>query len=237
MGSADDAVHKEARPKISARERRDLLRERLLRDPLRELSESELLELLLSFATRTRDVRLLSEQLLTTFGGLRGVLDASSVELRTFKGLGFQAVALVRMVREIVERCSELPHLPAEVLAHPEEMQRYLLARMGSLRGEAILLVFLNSQGVLLGEELLAAGTLDRTVMFPRQVMEFALHYNAASLVVVHNHPHGPPLPSARDRDEAERLRDALLPFDVRVVDAIVVGQTRCFSIFKNAPL
>jgi DNA repair protein RadC len=67
--------------------------------------------------------------------------------------------------------------------------------------------------------------------------MERAQQYNAASLVVVHNHPYGPPLPSASDREEAERLRDVLRPFEIRVLDAIVVGQTRCFSIFRNAPL
>jgi DNA repair protein RadC len=226
MGSKDDSAR-----------RRELLQERLFRDPLRGLSESELLELLLFSITRQRDTRLLAEELLAAFGSLRGVLDASTVELRTFKGAGLQVATLVRLVREIADRCSELRQLPAEVLAHPQEMQRYLLARMGAMRGEAILLVFLNGQGILLGDELLGAGTLDRAVIFPRQVMERALHYNAASLIIVHNHPHGPPLPSVRDREEAERLRDVLRPFDVRVLDAIVVGQTRCFSIFKNAPL
>lgn len=219
------------------RQRKALLVERLLRDSVRSLDDTEMLELLLTFVSRTRAVKPIAAQLITKFGSLRGVLDASSVELKRLGGLGEQAVALVRLAREIAARYSESPQLPNEVLAHPEELQRYLLARMGSLRDEAILLVFLNGQGVLLGEELLAAGTLDQTVLFPRQVIERALQYNAASLVVVHNHPYGPPLPSASDREEAERLRDVLLPFEIRVLDAIVVGQTRCFSIFRNAPL
>jgi DNA repair protein RadC len=237
MSSTDDSAYEQTQANDGARRRRDLLLERLLRDSQRGLTDAEVLELLLSSVGRTQEVKRVAEHLVTTFGSLRSVLGASNLELERFKGLRPQAVALVGVVREIAARCSELPQLPAEVLAHPEELQRYLLARMGSMRGEAILLVFLNSQGVLLGEELLAVGTLDQTVMFPRQVMERALHYNAASLVVVHNHPHGPPLPSARDREEAERLRDVLLPFDIRVLDAIVVAQARCFSIFKNVPL
>ena len=220
-----------------ARQRKAELLERLLRDSERRFNDAELIELLLTFVSRKREIKPIADRLLKTFGSLRGVLDASSVELKKLAGLSEAAVALVRVIRELATRYSESPQLPNEVLAHPEELQRYLLARMGSLRGEAILLVFLNSQGVLLGEELLTAGTLDQTVVFPRQVMERSLHYNAASLVVVHNHPHGPPLPSAPDREEAERLRDVLRPFDIRVLDAIVVGQTRCFSIFRNAPL
>jgi DNA repair protein RadC len=237
MTSGTDSAQNEARAKRSSARRRELLVERLLRDPLRGLNEAELLELLLSSCTRLPTAKPLAEELLGAFGSLRGILDASTVELRTFKRAGLQVAALVRLIREIVERCSALPLLPAEVLSHPQELQRYLVARMGAMRGEAILLVFLNSQGILLGEELLGAGTLDQTVMFPRQVMERALHFNAASLVIIHNHPHGPPLPSARDREEAERLRDVMRPFDIRVLDAIVVGQTRCFSIFNNAPL
>ncbi len=237
MGSGRDSAQPEAKVPGSSAQRKDLLLERLFRDPLRGLNESELLELLLFFVTRRRGVSPLAGELLAAFGGLRGVLDASAVELRTLEGVGPQSAALIRLVREIADRCSTIRQLPAEVLAHPQEMQRYLLARMGPMKGEAILLVFLNSQGILLGEELLSTGTIDQAILFPRQVMERALHYNAASLVIVHNHPHGPPLPSARDREEAERLRDLLMPFDIRILDAIVVGQTRCFSIFRNAPL
>jgi DNA repair protein RadC len=237
MRSRRDPALSEPKAAGSPAKRKELLLERLFRDPLRGLTESELLELLLSFVTRRGDVKPLAEKLLAAFGSLRSVLDASAVELRAVEGLGVQSAALVRLVREIGDRCAPWRQLPAEVLAHPQEMQRYLLARMGDLRGEAILLVFLNSQGILLGEELVGAGTIDQAILFPRQVMERALHYNAASLVIVHNHPHGPPLPSARDREEAERLRDLLMPFDIRILDAIVVGQTRCFSIFRNAPL
>ncbi len=223
--------------KLTAVQRKELLLERLFRDPLRGLTATELLELLLLFVTRGRDLQPRAEELLAAFGSLRGVLDASTVELKTFDGIGVQAAALIRLVREIADRCSATRQLPLEVLGHPQELQRYLVARMGPMRGEALLLLFLNSQGILLGEELIGAGTIDQAILFPRQVMERALHYNAASLVIVHNHPHGPPLPSARDREEAERLRDLLMPFDIRILDAIVVGQTRCFSIFKNAPL
>lgn len=74
-------------------------------------------------------------------------------------------------------------------------------------------------------------------VVFPRLVIQRALKKNASALLIVHNHPHGPPLPTLRDREEAERLREILRPFNISVKDSIVVGAGRCFSIFRNSPL
>ena len=105
------------------------------------------------------------------------------------------------------------------------------------MREETVLAVFLNSLGEVLGEEFIGTGTVNQVVLFPRQIMGMALRYNASALVLVHNHPHGPPVPSARDAEEAEHIRDILRPFDITLVDSIVVGYNRCFSIFRNRPL
>jgi len=147
------------------------------------------------------------------------------------------AAGLVRLAGEIVGRCSEVMSPSGEILKDPRELERYLLARFKGMTEEALLLVFMSSQGLALGEELLGAGTVNEVVTFPRQIVGRCLYYNASALIIVHNHPHGPPLPSVRDREEPERLRDILLPFDITVKDSIVVGQNRCFSIFKNSPL
>jgi DNA repair protein RadC len=196
-----------------------------------------MLELLLSYALPGKDLSPIIEESLRRFGSLYGVLRASTVELAEAPGVGLHAAGLVRLAGEIVGRCSEVRSPSGEILKDPQELGRYLLARLGGMREETLLLIFLSSQGLALGEELLGAGTVNQVVTFPRQIMERCLYYNSSALIIVHNHPHGPPLPSVRDREEAERLRDILLPFDIMVKDSIVVGQNRCFSIFKNSPL
>jgi DNA repair protein RadC len=216
---------------------RKVLQERLLRGESGLLSPSEILGLLLTYGLPIGPARRVADSLLDTFGDIKGVINASAEELSRCSGVGPRQSLLVRLVREILELCSAPPPIPREILGNPKELERYLLARMSPMKEEALLLIFLNRQGEVLGQELLGAGTVDQVVMFPRQVMERALRFNASSLMVIHNHPHGPPLPSVRDREEAERLRGLLLPFDVSVLDAIVVGSNRCFSIFRNAPL
>lgn len=216
---------------------RERLKQRLLREGADGLTEVEILELLLTFAIPGRDLPGKARELIERFGDLTGVLRGSSSELTQVEGVGDHTATLVRLAGEIAARCAVTIYPPTEILRHPKETERYLVSRMGAMKEENVLLVFLNDQGVILGEEMLGGGTVNQVVVFPRQVMQKALQHNASALLIVHNHPHGPPLPTLRDREEAERLREAMRPFDVTVKDLIVVGAGRCFSIFKNSPL
>lgn len=216
---------------------RQRLKERFLREDAFGLPDREILELLLTYAIPRKDVRPLAEDLLNRFGDLRGVLAASTVELARVRGLRTHTATLIRLAGEIGIRCSQLQADSPEILATPREIERFLVARFTGVKEEKLLLIFLDEQGVILGEELMGAGTVDQVVTFPRQVMELALRHNASSMIIAHNHPHGPPIPSVRDREEAERLREILRPFDIKVKDSIVVAGNRGFSIFRNRPL
>lgn len=219
------------------KERRERLKQRLLREGADGLTEVEILELLLTYAIPGRDLAESARELVAQFGDLRGVLRASSSELTRVEGVGERTATLLRLAGEIVVRYSGRTYPPTEILRHPKEMERYLVSRIGGMKEENVLLVFLNDQGEILGEEMLGGGTVNQVVVFPRKVMQKTLQHNASALLIVHNHPHGPPLPTLRDREEAERLREAMRPFDVTVKDSIVVGAGRCFSIFRNTPL
>ncbi|HMK37547.1 MAG TPA: JAB domain-containing protein [Desulfomonilaceae bacterium] len=201
------------------------------------VTDRELLELILGYAAPQEDLQFLTSNMMEHFGGLREILDCPSVELLRVDGVGERMAVLMRLVRETVYRYSE-PHLAGKnILVESTHLEQYLVSRFRGLKDENVLLVFLNDQGVVLGEEMSGAGSVDQVILVPRQVMSSALKHNASSVVLAHNHPHGPPIPSQRDREEAERLREILMPFDVKTLDSIVVGPNRCFSIFKNRPL
>ncbi len=216
---------------------RERLKEQFLRYGALGLSDTDLLELVLTYAIPRRDVRPLAEELLSRFGSLERVVNASAVELAAIHGISSHTAALVRLVGEIPIRLAGSGQQLSDVLENPKELERYLMARLSKSQEEQLLLLLLDDQGLVLGEPTMGAGTVNRLVTFPRQVMQAALKLNASRLIVAHNHPHGPPLPSVRDREEAERLRDILHPFDLTVEDCIVVTGSRCFSIFKNRPL
>jgi DNA repair protein RadC len=217
--------------------RNETLKMRLLREGAASFSDSEVLELLLSFAVQPKEVQPLAEHLTARFGDLRGVLISSTLDLASVPGVSEHAAALIRLAGELVARGSEAVEPSSEILARPDELQHYLLARMRGMKEEKILLIFFDHQGAVLAEEFVGAGTIDQAVIFPRQIMELALRCNAGALIIAHNHLHGPPLPTVQDSEEAERLREILRPFDITLEDSIVVGQTKCFSIFKNAPI
>ncbi len=192
---------------------------------------------LLSLVFHAEDAEATAKRLLSRFGDLRGALNASAVELLEVEGVDERVVELLRVVREIALRVSEARPAAPDVLNDPKEIEAYLSRRFGSAKDERLLVIFLDGSGVVLGEEMMGAGTVDQVVAFPRQVMAGALEHNASALLTAHNHPHGPPIPSARDREDAERLGEILRPFDLTLVDSIVVGRNRCFSIFQNGPL
>jgi len=216
---------------------RERLKERFLRQEARRLTDVEILELLLTYAVPRRDMKPIAEEMLRRFRDLRGVLKASTVELVAIDGVSRHTAALIRLAGRIAVHCSERLAAPPEMLTDPKDMQTYLVSRFSAMRDEKLILVLLNDQGLILGEQIIGAGTVNQVVTFPREVMETALRYGASALIMAHNHPHGPPIPSVRDREEAERLREILRPFDIKVRDSIVVGQNRCFSIFENRPL
>lgn len=201
------------------------------------LADVEVLELLLTFAGARGEAERVAAQLLEQFGDLRNVLAASARELAATDGVTAHATALMHLVREIALRCSDSAGAPPEILRNDRAIEQHLLSRFAGLREERLMLILLDRQSVVLAEEFVGSGTVDQVVAFPRQVMEMALRHGASSIIIAHNHLHGPPLPSVRDREEAERMRDILRPFDVLVQDALVVGQNRCFSIFANRPL
>jgi DNA repair protein RadC len=203
----------------------------------RSLPDAEVLELLLTYAVPSRDMGPAAAQLVQRFGDLRNVLCASAREVEQTEGVTPHVAALIQLAREVALRCSDRAGAPPEILRNDREIEQHLLARFGGLREERLLLIFLDRHGVVLAEEFVGSGTVDQVVAFPRQVMEMVLRHRASSIIMAHNHLHGPPLPSVRDREEAERMRDILRPFDVLVQDALVVGQNRCFSIFANRPL
>ncbi|MBI5251329.1 MAG: RadC family protein [Desulfomonile tiedjei] len=218
-------------------DREEELKERLFRSAQHALTDAEILELLLMYAIAADNAKNLAERLMIEFRSLREVLNASTVELTQVEGLDSKTAGLIRVAAQLVSRCGEADGHEKDIFANSKEVERYLLSRFSGMKEEKALAVFFNDQGVILGQDFLGAGTVDHMVLFPRQIMERALMYNATSLIIAHNHPHGPPLPSMRDREEAERLRDILRPFEIVVKDSIVVGRNRCFSIFKNTPL
>ena len=200
-------------------------REKLLARGPAALSDTELLALLLRTGLAGRGVLALAQDLLQRFGGLAGLLQADAGSLRQVPGLGGPAkrselLAVLEIARRAMgQRLTERP-----VMDSPEALAHWVQMHLADKGHEVFAVVFLDAQQRLVALEELFRGTLNETLVYPREVVQRALHHRAAAVVLAHNHPSGLVNPSRADRVLTERLQAALRLVDVRVLDHLVVA-------------
>lgn len=212
-------------------------REKLLAQGPQALSEVELLALLLRTGTAGRSVLHMADELLGRFGGLSGLLRAPGAELATVKGLGPAKQAELQAVLEIARRVLSQPLAVRPVLQDAQAVEQLLRLQLGNLSYEVFAVLFLDSQSRLIQLEEVFRGTLTQTAVYPREIVQRALHHRAAAVILAHNHPSGVAEPSVADVQLTQRLISALGLVDVRVLDHLVVGMDRCESLASKGLL
>ncbi|MEQ8260275.1 MAG: DNA repair protein RadC [Alcanivorax sp.] len=121
-----------------------------------------------------------------------------------------------------------------ESLSHPEEAARFLQIALANEKNEHFAVLFMNNKHQVLSFERLFFGTIDGATVHPRIVVQKALEWNAASVILAHNHPSGHSEPSQADRDVTQQLVKALSLVDVQVLDHLVVSQSGWESLSRR---
>ncbi len=200
---------------------RERLRERYLRAGVKGFTQREILELLLTYALPRKDTRGASEELLETFGSLRNILRQPPSSLTKVKGIGKTAAVLISLVHQLVS----LAEFPGEkiTITGPEQVGDYLRQRLGSLRRERFSALLLNSSNELIAEVDLEFGTVNRTQVYPRNLVEKVIAHSASGVILVHNHPGGRLEPSREDIALTRKLTKLGEEMDFRVLDHFIV--------------
>ncbi len=123
---------------------------------------------------------------------------------------------------------------PGTAFTSTQAVRDWLRLRMTGLEREEFMVLYLNNQHRLLAHETLFTGTINRTEVHPREVLKRALHFNAAAVIIAHNHPSDDPAPSPEDRAITERLVQALALVDIRLLDHMVVGGMEIVSFAEK---
>lgn len=208
---------------------RKRLRERLARNS-RDLSDYEVLELVLGYVLLRQDTKPLAKDLLKRFGTLRGVFSARSEELRKVPGFGPALEGFWLLWRECQARLKEAPVQERAVLQTPESVAELAMARLGASTTEEFWLALVDNKNRLMAWEQVSRGTVDRTTVYVREVLALALGWSASGVILVHNHPGGDPRPSAQDRELTKRLVRAAVDLGLRILDHVIVAEERYFS-------
>ena len=206
-------------------------REKLLARGPGALSDAELLALLLRSGLPGKNALQMGQELLSTFGGVSGLLNTPAEALKKIKGLGPAKRAEIVAVLELARRAlaSQLQEKP--LFGNPQAIRDYLQLQLGSREHEVFAVLFLDTQHRLIVLEEMFRGTLAQTSVYPREVVVRALALNAASVVLAHNHPSGSAQASRADELITQTLKAALALVDVRVLDHFIVTRSEAVSM------
>lgn len=215
----------------------DRPREKLLRNGAVALGDNELVALIVGSGVRGANALGLANDLLRRCGGLHGLARATAGDMAQVDGIGPARAAQLVAALELGRRT--VAHAPgARVqLRSPRDAAAYLLPAFGARPVEQFGIVLLDSKHRVLRTTIVATGTLNSTIVQPRDVFREAMLGAAASIVVFHNHPSGDPSPSADDVALTRRLRAAGTLMGVDLVDHIVLGDARYCSLKEMGQL
>jgi DNA repair protein RadC len=210
-------------------------REKLLKRGAHALSDAELLALLIGSGIPGCSAVAMARSLLNEFGSLRDLLCARLSRWRR-KGIAEARYAAVQAAVELAKRHLHEEMRTGSPLTSAQATHRYLQAQLRDRPYEVFCCLYLDNRHRLIAFEELFRGTVDCAQVHPREVLRQALLHNASAVIVAHNHPSGVIEPSPADDFITRRLKDLLALMDVRMVDHVIVGDSRCYS-FAEAGL
>ncbi|MBV6540905.1 DNA repair protein RadC [Ursidibacter maritimus] len=205
-------------------------REKLLQFGAKSLTDEELLAIFLRTGVKGLPVMELSNQVLNTFGSLRGLLTANLDDFCQVKGLGQTQYIQLQATKEMTKRYLSQQMEVNETISAPYLAVMYFQSELEDDEREVFMVLFLDNQHRLIKQEKLFFGTINQASVHPREIIKAALKYNAAAIIVAHNHPSGNCKPSEADRYLTRKIEMACDLVDIRFVDHIIVGKGDYFS-------
>ena len=212
-------------------------RERLLARGAEALADAELLAAILRTGGPKLDAVELAAFLLARFGGVRGLFDAPPESIAECPGMGPAKTASLLATRGLLDRYHAEHIAAGEVLGGSTATRRYLRYRLGRRQREVFGGLFLDARNRLIENEEIFYGSVDRTVVYPREVLKSSMRHNACGVILYHNHPSGIPEPSASDIQLTGRIAHLLEEVDVRLIDHVVVSADRQVSFAERGLL
>lgn len=206
-------------------------RERMMHYGASALSHAELLAILLRTGTRQESAVHIAQRLLKEAGGIRQLVDLSIEELTQIKGIGTAKAAQLKAGIELGRRLAASRHVEPVIIRNPHDAAELLSEQMRYLQKEHFVCLFLNTKNHVIAQETLSMGSLNASIVHPREVFRAAIKCSSASLVCAHNHPSGDPTPSPEDISLTSRLVEAGQIVGIDVLDHLIIGDGSFVSL------
>ena len=214
---------------------RKRLRERYVKNGYEALQDYEIIELLLTFVKQRVDTKPLAKQLIKKYGTIEEILKADIKDLKETEGIGDITAVFLNFIGDIAA-CSFKDKAEKQKISFKNKNQliSYLRNDIGFSKNEEFKVLFLNSVNEIIETEILFTGTIDKSAVYPRKILERALYHNARSIVFVHNHPSGNVSPSEKDIELTEEMKKFFKIVDINVLDHIIITKNSHFSFLEE---
>ena len=210
-------------------------RERLQKFGAEMLSAQEILAVILGRGISGESVMVTAQRLLSQFGSLKGIAGASLEELSGVRGIGLAKAAQIRAVFELVSRLEDYRDSEKrEVVKTPEDVVAQVRSRLKSKKKEYFLALLLDTRNQLIRVAEVSVGSLDSSIVHPREVFKEAISASAASVIFAHNHPSGDPEASEDDIILTKRLAEAGEIMGIDVLDHVIIGDRKYLSLKRE---
>ncbi len=209
----------------------DRPRERLLRQGAESLSNQELLAILLRTGTKEESVLVLANRVLNVFERLHHLKHATIEEMVAIKGIGevkaIQIIAAIELGRRLAQKHNDEKF----TIRSPQDAATYLMPDMTSLNQEHFVVLFLNIKNQIIHKQTIFIGSLNASIVHPREIFREAVKRSAASIICAHNHPSGVPTPSTEDIEVTKRIVEAGYIIGIELIDHVIIGDHQYISL------
>jgi len=205
------------------------------------LSDAELLAIILRTGCRGENSVELARRVLTP-EGVSDLQEASILnifhyelhELRKIHGIGKVKAIQIKSIAELSRRIAQGRARKQLTFKDPESIAKYYMEQLRHRKEETVVLLMLNSACDLIGEQVISTGTVNLSAVSPREIFMMALKYEAVSVITLHNHPSGSPVPSEQDIEITDCIMKSGNMIGIRLLDHIIIGDNTYYSFRES---
>ncbi|UFJ39056.1 DNA repair protein RadC [Brevibacillus humidisoli] len=212
-------------------------RERLLRQGTAPLSDAELLAILLRTGYQRETCYQLAQRILSAFGSLYGIAQASHQELVKIKGIGPVKAVELHAAFELGRRLAKSDRKEGTPIRLPRDVAQLMMPEMRHLTQEHFVCLYLNTKNQVISKQTIFVGSLDVSIVHPREVFREAIRRSSASVICLHNHPSGDPTPSREDIAVTRTLREVGELIGITLLDHVIIGDGSFVSLKEQGHL
>ncbi|MEB8008198.1 DNA repair protein RadC [Staphylococcus pseudoxylosus] len=212
-------------------------RERLLNNGPAHLSDGELLAILINTGRKGFSSLDIANELLKSVESLKQLKALSINDLNKVKGIGLYKALILKAAFELEERMHSGSLDEKIQITSPQDVANFMMGKMEHLTQEKFIVLFLNSKNVVIKQKTIFIGTLNSSIVHPREIFSEAIKCASNAIVVLHNHPSGDTTPSKEDISATNRLRECGEILGIDLLDHIIIGDHTYMSMVEDGYL